>query len=38
MASNNEKVSDLLELYATDIQSNDILLATDMSRERVEKT
>lgn len=31
MASNNEKVSDLLELYATDIQSNDILLATDMS-------
>lgn len=30
MASNNEKVSDLLELYATDIQSNDILLATDM--------
>jgi hypothetical protein len=31
MASNNEKVSDLLELYATDIQSNDILLSTDMS-------
>jgi hypothetical protein len=31
MASINEKVSDLLELYATDIQSNDILLATDMS-------
>jgi hypothetical protein len=27
----NEKVSNLLELYATDIQTNDILLATDMS-------
>jgi hypothetical protein len=29
--SNNEKVSDLLPLYASDLQPNDILLATDMS-------
>ena len=29
--ANNEKVSDLLVLYASDLQPNDILLATDMS-------
>ena len=29
--ANNERVSQLIELYATDLQSNDIFLVTDMS-------
>jgi hypothetical protein len=35
--ANNEKVSDLLVLYASDLQSNDILLATDVSARESKK-
>ncbi len=32
MMSNNERVSQLIELYATDLSSNDVFLVTDMSQ------
>ena len=35
--ANNERVSQLLELYATDLQSNDIFLVTDLSQHESKK-